>query len=168
MTELSQDQIILGAAKAAHNAAREIKALAGQPCPSWVDETDEQQFLEIEVTKSILGLPTSLQPDQQVQIGDVGLFVTVVRTFVGALGFGVLVQLNAPKFVTVEPDVPQEALDALIEAQDQEPLGTGIEQDNPEYDPEPFEELDPTDGPVTEPVEENDGGGDEPPRSNGD
>lgn len=154
------EQIVKSAAKAANEAVLELvkcrAALDGEvfrpnaDYAPWVDLSAEAQANRIEVAKEFLGIPA--KPGITVEVGDVRFYAQVLNAFVTGLGYAVIVQLPKPQFINavpedgggpvIEPEPPQEALDALE---------TAIASAN-DNGGDKFDALDPITGPVTEPV----------------
>lgn len=80
----------------------------GTKAKAWVDLTPEEQALNVEVAKSVIGIPNALTPEDEVYVGDTSTFIAVVRQSCVALGFTIIVPL--PQFQqpaeTAETDEP--------------------------------------------------------------
>jgi hypothetical protein len=107
MTEANlTDTIVEAATEAAVNANASLLRALGVPAndaPFWHDEQEAIRFLKREVTKDVLGLPSKLTPQDNVNVGNIGLYVGVVRAFPACFGVGVLYEL--PKWVPASEPV---------------------------------------------------------------
>lgn len=73
----------------------------GTKAKAWTDLTPEAQALNVEVAKSVLGIPNALTEADEVYVGDTAAFIAVVRQACVSLGFTVIVPL--PQSPVEEP-----------------------------------------------------------------
>lgn len=118
MTELNlsidENDVVVTAAVAAHNVNAEVARTKGatpSEAPHWHDLPDDDKPLKIEAVKHILGLPNNLTDQDNVEVGNVPLFISVVRDVVQAFGYGVLVKFPEPIFVQAPQPAPNDAPD---------------------------------------------------------